>query len=289
MSTPALSLTRSLTPAALPAQRRVQQFLMCPPQFFRLEYAINSWMDLTRPIDSDLARAQWAAIYQALLAGSHDVALLTPHPDAPDMVFAANGAVTIGSRALGARFAHRERALEAPLHRELLTSLGVECTPSLAVSEGEGDFIVSPHEVFAGHGFRCEPAAHRELAELTGVEVVSLRLVDPRFYHLDTALLVLDADHAVVVAEAFDLASLAELRARFADVFELSLPEALAFGANSVVAGTHLLTPAGCPELTAHASALGFEVVALEVSELIAAGGAVKCCVAERWPVPTPR
>ena len=41
-------------------------------------------------------------------------------------------------------------------------------------------------------GFRSATDSHREIAELFGREVVSLTLVNPNFYHLDTAISVLD-------------------------------------------------------------------------------------------------
>ena len=59
--------------------------------------------------------------------------------------------------------------------------------------------------ILAGYGFRTTPAAHRELAALTGREVISLELVDPMFYHLDVALTVLDdtCDHLAYYPAAF--------------------------------------------------------------------------------------
>jgi len=51
---------------------------------------------------------------------------------------------------------------------------------------GEGDFVYLPGAlggvVLAGHGFRTEAAAHSEAQEALGRPVVSLRLIDPRFY-----------------------------------------------------------------------------------------------------------
>ena len=32
---------------------------MCPPEHFVVEYAINPWMDVTAPVDTELALKQW--------------------------------------------------------------------------------------------------------------------------------------------------------------------------------------------------------------------------------------
>ena len=83
------------------------------------------------------------------------------------------------------------------------------------INEGEGDFLLVGDVILAGTGFRTSVESHAELAEVTGREVVTLRLVDPRFYHLDTALAVLDpagADANIAFLPlAFDDASRAEL------------------------------------------------------------------------------
>ena len=67
------------------------------------------------------------------------------------------------------------------------------------VNEGEGDLLVAgpPDDrvLLAGTGFRTDPRAHAEAAAVLGCPVLPLELVDPRFYHLDTALAVLDARH----------------------------------------------------------------------------------------------
>ena len=177
----------------LPAQRlhrssRSRTFLMCAPEHFCVVYSINAWMDPAVPVDRVLARHQWEAIRDAYQSAGHTVHLLNPHPDAPDMVFAANGGLTIGGKTLLARFRYEERSAEVPGHQSLLQRLGKVTTPSSHVSEGEGDFLVGSREVFAGWGFRCSLAAHAELATELDVPVVSLRLVDERFYHLDTAM-----------------------------------------------------------------------------------------------------
>ena len=120
------------------------------------------------------------------------------------MVYAANGALVTATATVAARFAYPQRAAESQAYAGWLTAhgLGPVYLPS-EVNEGEGDFLVVGDKILAGTGFRTSPAAHVEVARLTGMEVISLELVDPRYYHLDTALAVLD-DHTVAYfPEAF--------------------------------------------------------------------------------------
>ena len=266
---------------------------MCPPTFFDVTYAINPWMDPRVPVDRERAYAQWSALVAAYERAGHRVDLLEPVPGLPDMVFAANGATVVDGRTLGARFATPQRAAEAVAHRDWHARNGVlyggrGLADPVAVNEAEGDFAVLSSVVLAGHGFRTTLAAHAELAALTGREVLSLELVDPRYYHLDVALAVLDADadHVAYFPAAFSPASQAVLAARFPDAVIADAADAHAFGLNAVGDGRHVFMPTGADHLRDALEALGYVPVELDTSELLLGGGSVKCCTQEIRPTP---
>ncbi len=112
------------------------------------------------------------------------------------MVYAANGATVVDGLVYSAKFRYPQRQPEGPAYQKWFADAGFVTHTAAEVNEGEGDILIVGDVLLAGTGFRTDRAAHRELAELTGHEVVSLELVDPRYYHLDTALAVLDADPA---------------------------------------------------------------------------------------------
>ena len=281
----------TIVPARLEVpQRRVRtrHFLMCPPTYFDVTYAINPWMDPSVGVDPERAYAQWSGLVAAYERAGHRVDVLEPVPGLPDMVFAANGATVVDGRTLLARFATSQRAAEAAVHRAWHRRSGVlyggrRLAESVAVNEAEGDFAVLSSVVLAGHGFRTTLAAHAELAALTGREVVSLELVDPRFYHLDVALGVLDADrdHVAYYPPAFSPASRAVLERRFPDAVLADDADAYAFGLNLVGDGRHVFLPTGAVHLRDALEALGYVPVELDTSELILGGGSVKCCTQE--------
>ena len=288
-------MTTTVPARPQPQQRRVRprHYLMCPPTFFDVRYAINPWMDPGRPVDRDRAYAQWSALVAAYRQAGHRVDVLDPVAGLPDLVFAANGATVIDGRTLGARFATSQRAGEAALHREWHARHGVlyggrGLADPGAVNEAEGDFAVLSSVVLAGHGFRTSLAAHAELAALTGREVVSLELVDPRFYHLDVALGVLDADtdHVAYYPPAFSPASQAVLAARFPDALIADDADAYAFGLNAVGDGRNVFLPTGAVHLRDALEALGYAPVEIDTSELLRGGGSVKCCTQEIRPTP---
>lgn len=277
--------------ARTPAPDRVatpRRYLMCPPTHFAVDYAINPWMVPGIPVDRALARAQWDVLRRTYLDLGHAVDLLAPVRGLPDMVFAANGATVLGGVVLGARFRHPQRGPEAAAHAAWFRRAGLPVVEPEHVNEGEGDLLVvgagSDAVVLAGCGFRTDPRAHAEAARALGCEVVPLELVDPRYYHLDTAVAVLDATTIAWLPEAFTAASRAVLRARFPDAVVADPADAAVLGLNAVSDGRHVVLPARASGLAAALAERGFVPVPVDLSELLKGGGGPKCCTLEVRP-----
>ena len=263
-----------------PGQART--YLMCPPEHFEVSYAINPWMDPDQPVDTAKAKAQWTGLHDTFVRLGHRVRVIDPVPGLPDMVFAANGATVIGGKVLGARFLHAERAAEASAYLAWFTRNGFQAVHApKQVNEGEGDIIHAGDVVLAGYGFRTDEAAKTEIEEVFGLPVLSLRLVDPRFYHLDTALCVLDPGTVAYYPAAFDDAGRAALAARFDVLIEAKDEDAEVLGLNAVSDGRHVVLPAQARGLAAQIAAGGFEPVPVDVFEFSKAGGGPKCCTLE--------
>ena len=267
---------------------RPRHFLMCPPTYFDVRYAINPWMDPGIPVDRPLAMAQWSALVEAYGAAGHQVDLLDPVPGLPDMVYTANGAFALDGIVLPARFAYAERAPEAAAHADWHRRNGTGyAQPTIAepaaTNEAEGDFAVLADRLLAGYGFRTSRAAHGELAALTGREVISLELIDPRLYHLDVALTVLDdeRDHIAYYPDAFSPDSQRLLADCFPDAILATAADAYAFGLNCVSDGRNVFVPAGAAYLRTQIAAAGYRPVSIDLSELVKGGGSVKCCTQE--------
>ena len=261
---------------------RPRTYLMCPPTYFAVEYAINPWMNPEVPVNAALARHQWRQLRETFIRLGHAVHTIDPQPGLPDMVFAANGATVIRGTVLGARFRHPQRAAEAAAYLAWLDRAGYRTSaPPRCVNEGQGDIVFAGQAIIAGHGFRTDPAVSGELEQVFGLPVVSVRLVDPRFYHLDTALCVLDADTAMYYPAAFDDAGRAALAARFTELIEVKDEDAEVLGLNAVSDGRHVVLPVQAVTLAGQLFQRGFVPVGVDVSELLKGGGGAKCCTLE--------
>ncbi|WP_250447347.1 dimethylargininase [Actinotalea sp. C106] len=262
-----------------------RRYLMCRPEHFEVSYEINPWMDVTRETDRDLALAQWETLYRTYLDWGHTVDLIDPIPGLPDMVYAANGATVVDGLVYSAKFTYPERAAEGPAYQKWFADAGFVTHTAAQTNEGEGDILMVGDLLLAGTGFRTDPAAHAELAELTGREVVTLELVDPRYYHLDTALAVLDSDPASPLIAyhpgSFSPAAQQVLADRFPDALLATEADSAALGLNAVSDGRRVVVAPGAVDLQAQLRERGFEPHPVDTSELLKGGGGAKCCTLE--------
>ena len=255
---------------------------MCEPTYFDVCYSINPWMDPNRPTSPDTGLGQWKYLHDLFVELGHDVERVEARAGLPDMVFAANGATVIDGKALVAKFRHVQRRDESEAYLEWFERRGWQDVRMATYdNEGEGDFLFTGNEILAGKGFRTVAAAHDELAEFFGRPVVGLTLVDPRFYHLDTALAVLDHGEVMYFPGAFDAASREVLVSRFPDAILASEADAEAFGLNAFSDGRHVVLPEAAAGLAAQLAERGFEPIGVDLVELLKAGGSVKCCTLE--------
>lgn len=269
----------------MPTQRRARarHYVMTPPRFFSVDYAINPWMDTANAVDKVVATAQWQQLRDIYVGMGHTVDLVDPVPGLPDMVYAANGGLIIDGTAVVARFKYAQRRHESVAYANWLRSRGYQPVQTRHINEGQGDLLPVGGMILAGAGFRTDPRAHGQIAEIFGRPVVSLELVDPRFYHLDTALAVLDDTTIAYYPPAFSYASRAHLETLFPDGIVVDSADAYAFGLNSVSDGLHVVHPVAAAGFADQLHNAGFEPIGVDLSELLKGGGSVKCCTLEMY------
>lgn len=260
---------------------RPRRFLVCEPRHFDVWYAINPWMRRDAPVDTVLAARQWEALTGAYRAHGHTVEAVAPVPGLPDMVFAANSALVMAGRVFGSLFHAPQRRPESTAYETWFKAAGFDVYRPESVCEGEGDLVPVGPYVLAGTGFRTTRAAHQEVQEFFGVPTISLQLVDPHFYHLDTALFVLDEENIAYYPEAFSPGCREVLARLFPRAVLATRDDAMAFGLNSVSDGRHVFIAPQATGLIGRLTDRGYVPVPVDLSEFHKAGGGIKCCTQE--------
>jgi N-dimethylarginine dimethylaminohydrolase len=244
------------------------------------------------PTDTSLAVRQWDVLYRTYIDLGFDVHLIDPIPGLPDMVYAANGGFVLDNKAYGASFTYAERQPEGPAYMDWFRDNGFEVKVPENINEGEGDILLVGDVILAGTGFRTTTDSHRELAELYGREVVSLELINPNFYHLDTAVAVLDPQPGFVSADgsgpniaylpsAFNEEGLAILRERYPDAILVNEEDAAVLGLNSFSDGYNVVIASRAKDFERQLIERGYNPIGVDLSELLLGGGGVKCCTLE--------
>ncbi|HYG35158.1 MAG TPA: arginine deiminase-related protein, partial [Clostridia bacterium] len=272
------------------------RFLMCPPDLYEVDYVINPWMEGNIHRSSrDAAVQQWRVL-QSLLKESAEVETTNPVPGLPDMVFTANAGIAIGSKVVLSRFLHRERQGEQEHFKQWFKQHGFEVfeLPPDLPFEGAGDALLDRERacLWAGYGFRSELDSHPYLAQWLNLAVVSLRLIDPRFYHLDTCFCPLEGGWLLYYPQALDAYcnKLIEQRVPPEKRIPVSEADAVRFACNAVNVGRRIVVNQVSTELRGRLEMAGFDVFETPLSEFIKSGGAAKCLtlrLTERAPART--
>ena len=261
--------------------------LMCRPEHFTVSYRINPWMHPEDPTDTSLAVKQWDVLYKTYLDLGYEVELIDPIAGLPDMVYAANGGFVIDNIAYGASFTYPERQPEGPAYMDWFREHGFDVREPVEVNEGEGDFLLVGGVILAGTGFRSASDSHDEVARIFGREVVSLQLINPSFYHLDTAIAILDPDpidgtgNIAYLPSAFDEPSLQEITTRFPDAVVVTEEDAAVLGLNSFSDGYNVVIASRAKDFERQLRERGYNPIGVDLSELLLGGGGVKCCTLE--------
>ena len=256
-----------------------RHYLMCPPTYFTVEYAINPWMQPGIAVDRRRALGQWDALRRTYLDLGHRVDLLAPMPGLLDMVYAANGATVVNGTVLAARFRHPQREAEAVAHATWFRRAAAHVVEPEFVNEGEGDLLVVGDVILAGHGFRTDPRAHAEAARVRprGRRWSS----STRATTTSTPRSPCSTPRRSPGCRGVRAGLAGGAQELFPDAVVADAADAAVLGLNAVSDGRHVVLPIRATRLAAAVAERGFVPVPVDLSELLKGGGGPKCCTLE--------
>lgn len=268
----------------------MKNFLMCEPKFFEVRYVINPWMEGNLgKVDKALAQQQWENLHR-ILSDRATVTLIEPAAGLPDMVFTANAGLVRGRqngerKVIVSSFRHHERQPETQHFENFFATAGYHVLHLKrgTIFEGAGDALFDAQErLWFASGIRSVSHARDEIIDAFHVDVHSLELVDPRWYHLDTAFCPLPEGRALAYSKAFSAKSVVALNAAFGkNIIWVSDLDAKHFACNAISIGKSVILHKASAEMKGALERRGLEVVEADVSEFLKAGGACKCLTLE--------
>ena len=269
------------------------RILMCRPEHFGVVYAINPWM---HPDDwqhdqralAEQSHREWDGLRETLSFLGASIEFVPAVAGVPDLVFTANAAVVLDRKALLARFRYPQRREEEGHYKAAFRALqakglvdSIHTLPDGLTHEGAGDcvFDQTRNLFWMGYGPRSDIATRRVLEDTFDVEALPLKLADPRFYHMDTALSALPNGEVMYIPGAFTPEGRALIADRVpaAQRIELGIDDACAFAANTVCIGNNLIMPGCGPTLRTDLESRGYKVVTVPLGSFQRSGGAAFC------------
>ncbi|MEM7612070.1 MAG: arginine deiminase-related protein [Pseudomonadota bacterium] len=259
------------------------RILMCAPDYFTVDQAINPWMAGNEgQLDRALAERQWNTLVDAISEFA-DVVTIEPQPGLPDMVFTANAGVVYGDKAIASHFMPHERRPEEAHFKNWFRDNGfklLDLDEKLGF-EGAGDCLIDRGGpwLWTGFGFRTEIEAHPVIGDYLGRELVSIRLTDARFYHIDTCFCPLTDGFLMYHPPAFDYESRLAIESRVPPHKRIVVDteDAGNFACNAVNVGHEVFVHTASSPLKARLMLAGFRVHEIELSEFLKSGGSAKC------------
>jgi N-dimethylarginine dimethylaminohydrolase len=259
------------------------KILMCPPDYFTVDYVINPWMAGHKDsLSLAKAKHQWQTLRDTV-AEYAEVVKLEPDPDLPDMVFTANAGVVYGNKAIASHFMPMERRPEEPLFKKWFRDNGFDLLDldEKIGFEGAGDCLLDRRGawLWTGYGFRTEIEAHAEIQKFFDIELVSIRLTDARFYHIDTCFCPLTDGFLMYHPPAFDYDSRIAIESRIPPHKRIIVDtfDAGNFACNAINIDDRVILHRASEPLKARLMLAGFKVHEVELTEFLKAGGSAKC------------
>lgn len=259
------------------------RYLMCAPDHFEVAYVINPWMSGNVALcRSEVAARQWQAL-ATLIGEVAQVEQVKAEAGVPDMVFTANAGLVLGNSFVLSHFRHAERQGEEAHFARWFAGKGykVLTLPETHFFEGAGDALLDRRDavLWMGHGHRSSIQCAPVLAGMLDIEVEPLKLVDPRFYHLDTCFCPLEGGYLMYHPAAFDEESQVRIASRVPAARRIVVDDndALDFACNAVNCGRHVFLNRASPELAQQLASCGFSVRQMPLGEFMKAGGSAKC------------
>lgn len=266
----------------------MRRILMCKPLYYDVIHPnLNVHMNMKRPVDKSIAMMQYWNLTNLLRNNNCDVQYINPQPNLVDMVFAANGGLIYppNNTAIVSKFRAIPRQKETQHWNVYLRDLGYNIKIPQNFFEGQGDALFSHNynKLWYGHGFRTDSRVENELKEfLPKVDVKSLKLIDSKYYHLDTCFCVINEENAMYIPHAFDDESVDKIKGSFSKLITVEGKDAENFACNAININDLVIMHNASSELKDNLiNTFGVKVIENNMSEFMKSGGSSKCCVLE--------
>ena len=234
-------------------------------------------------VSPKLARAQHAALVDALATAGVETIVASASPAQPDQSFARDTSVMTPWGLVGLRPGafHRRGEVDHVLAQAEMAGVPILGRIEQGFIEGGDVCILRPGLVVIGvTGSRTNDEGAEALAAIfrrRGWRAM-LHHFDAHFLHLDTIFAIVDRDLALGCRDVLDDGFLAEMEREGVEILPVSYKDARKLGCNVVSLGDRrVLTSVDNVAVNAQLRGRGYDVIPLDVSQFTRCGGGIHC------------
>lgn len=263
-----------------------KNLFLCPPNYLEFEYIINPWMTEDTNFSLDNAVKEWSELYNLYISLYPDHTFrVEPKSGLTELCFLGDSIFSYKGHTVFSRLATSERYDETEYVIQVFRDLGFEGhrVPEGVYYEGSGETVVWNDIILVGYGQRSNDKIVNHLENELESRVIGLNLIDPKYYHLDTALFPVSNELIALYEPAFDKESIRVLENLDCELLKLDQQSALDFALNSIALNNNILVHYKAKSFISKLKKRGFDLYELDVSEFIKFGGGLKCLTFQQY------
>ncbi len=267
-----------------------ERIVMCPPKYLSVRCPNNVFMK-PQKVDKARAMAQYERIKNVIEALGVEILEITPSPDCQDQVYVANVGISLKPYIVLARYKADCRDCEVEPAREFFETHGYQCIQPPFSFEGEADLKkLNDKTYFGGWGQFTHPKALDWIEDQTGVKIIRLHEINPKAYHLDCSVSVVNENTVIIGKAGLDAESIKSVE-KVAEVI-FTPKEFITTGiTNSVLVSEKEICLSGTfnPEIPEYRNAMewmnetfdrfGYTCVFLDTDEFDKSGADLSCAI----------
>ncbi|MED2971135.1 dimethylarginine dimethylaminohydrolase family protein [Fictibacillus sp. B-59209] len=258
----------------------LKDVILCQPKFMKIREVINETQKYyaDENIDTELAMQQHKQFSKALEDRGIKVHQLPPLEKYPEQVFTRDIGFTIGHTLYISEMGREIRQGEEKVLKEWMNEEHITIKDLKNDSIEGGDVLLDRKTVFVGVSHRTSRAAIESLMQHEPDYNVIPVPFNEKYLHLDCVFNILSPEEAIIYPPAFHEEELKLLTSRYKTI-EINKEEQFTLGTNILSIGnkTVLALPVN-KEINAKLRENSYEVIEVDISEIIKSGGAFRCC-----------
>jgi N-dimethylarginine dimethylaminohydrolase len=259
----------------------LKKVILCQPQYMSIRNVINETQKhfIDEGINNEKAIEQHNNFVSILKEHHIEVFLLPYHRKFPEQVFTRDIGFVIGETIFVADMASEVREGEELVLQRWLEDEEISYYNIKRHRIEGGDVLIDQDRVYIGMSDRTNQAAIQHLQNLlyNRFDVIHIDFED-QYLHLDCVFNIVSKEVALVYPKAINKEDMKKIYDRY-EIIEISEEEQFTLGTNVLSIGNKkIISLPNNKKVNEELSKRGFDIIEVDISEIIKSGGSFRCC-----------